>query len=97
MQDKIVYVPVSSIKERLKGLNAAIKNAPDTSEWQKGRRDMLKDILTDYLQENLSELLKESFDAGYDYRSSLLPEVIAEFGEGSMPGFKQWLTTHKQP
>lgn len=50
------------------------------------------------LQYNISdEYLKEVFDAGYDYRSSLLPEVIAEFGEGSMPGFKQWLTTHKQP
>lgn len=44
---------------------------------------------------NVAELICEevssAFDAGYDYRSSLLPEIIDEFGENSMPNKEQYL------
>jgi hypothetical protein len=45
-----------------------------------------------------TDALEEAFNAGYDYRSSLLPEIIAEFGENSMPDFNEWvrLNTQKQ-
>lgn len=35
--------------------------------------------------------LKEAFDAGYDYRSSLMPEIINRFGINSQPTFEKWI------
>ena len=35
--------------------------------------------------------IEDAFDAGYDYRSSLLPEIIQEFGENTVPNKQQYL------
>ena len=39
--------------------------------------------------------VEDAFDAGYDYRSSLLPEIISEFGENSIPNKEQYLNQLK--
>lgn len=44
---------------------------------------------------DIKKLLKEAFDAGYDYRTSLIPDVIKEYGENACMTFEEWYTEQK--
>ena len=46
--------------------------------------------LADKLEKLFLSEISKAFDAGYDYRSALLPEIISEFGENSMPNKDQY-------
>ena len=36
------------------------------------------------------KILKDAFDAGYEWCSSLSPEIIKDFGENAAPDFEGW-------
>lgn len=43
----------------------------------------------------IKELFKQAFDSGYDYRTSLMPEVIKEYGENCAQTFEEWYDEQK--
>lgn len=47
-------------------------------------------------EEKVEEYIKEIFDAGYDYRSSLLPQIIEQFDEKSAPDFAEFYNLMKE-
>lgn len=59
--------------------------------------DAINEKLTQPKELDLFRQYKKAFDAGFDYRTSLLPEIIEACGEDSAMDFEGWLKDQAQP